>query len=127
MCASRICHIKLSLVTAVALTSIFITGCGGAISGNPTETAAAPGAKFSNIYCPISDSPIDPDKVPAELTRTYEGLEIAFCRPQCPELWDELSAKEKATRLQRPTTHSQRPPHRHRWRHLVSGKIKHSH
>lgn len=55
--------------------------------------------KFVNNKCPIMGTPIDPDKVPADLIREYKGQKVAFCCAQCPAAWDKLSDAEKDAKL----------------------------
>jgi len=55
--------------------------------------------KFANTVCPIMGSPINPDKVPANLVREYKGEKVAFCCAGCPAAWDQLSDAEKTTKL----------------------------
>lgn len=61
-------------------------------------TAETP-PKFLNTVCPIMGSKIDPDNVPANLTRDYKGGKVAFCCGGCPPAWDKLSDEEKAAKL----------------------------
>jgi hypothetical protein len=60
----------------------------------PTESD-----KIVNAYCPITGNKLDPDKVPADLTREWNGQKIGFCCPNCPPAWDKLSDKEKQEKL----------------------------
>ena len=55
--------------------------------------------QFVNARCPIMGTPIDPAKVPEELTRMHKGQKVAFCCPGCPLAWDKLSDAEKDAKL----------------------------
>jgi hypothetical protein len=55
--------------------------------------------KFVNDRCPILGSPIDPDKVPANLIRDYKGQKVAFCCAGCPAEWDKLTDAQKQAKL----------------------------
>ncbi len=48
-----------------------------------------------NARCPILGTKLVPDKVPANLTREYQGKKVGFCCAGCPEAWDKLSESEK--------------------------------
>ncbi len=52
-----------------------------------------------NNKCPIMGGTINPAKVPANLTRTFNGKKIGFCCAGCPGQWDKLSADAKAKKL----------------------------
>jgi hypothetical protein len=52
-----------------------------------------------NDRCPIQGTRIDPDKVPAELTRVYGQGRMAFCCAGCPDQWDRLTEVQKAAKL----------------------------
>lgn len=54
---------------------------------------------FANVRCPIMNTALDLDKVPAELTRTWKGEKVAFCCAGCPAAWDKLSDAEKDAKL----------------------------
>jgi hypothetical protein len=56
-------------------------------------------ARVVNIRCPMMGTPIDPEKVPANLTRTFRGQRVAFCCAGCPMAWDRLTDTEKQTKL----------------------------
>ena len=56
-------------------------------------------AQYVNTRCPIMHSPIEPQKVTADLTRQFEGQTVAFCCAGCPSQWDKLSAVEKRAKL----------------------------
>ncbi len=57
------------------------------------------GPLFLNERCPIMGTRIDPEKVPAELTRVYGQGKVAFCCGGCPAQWARLTAAEKAAKL----------------------------
>jgi hypothetical protein len=57
------------------------------------------GPMFLNDRCPIMGAKIDPEKVPAELTRVYGQGKVAFCCAGCPAQWARLTAAEKAVKL----------------------------
>ncbi len=64
-----------------------------------TPVPTAP-AKVANIRCPIMPgSTINPERVPAKLTRTFEGQKIGFCCGGCPEKWDDLTDDAKHAKL----------------------------
>ena len=52
-----------------------------------------------NTRCPIMGTKLDPAKVPAELTRQFEGKLVGFCCGGCPAAWDDLSDQEKKAKL----------------------------
>lgn len=52
-----------------------------------------------NSNCPIMGSKIDPEEVPDNLTREFDGKKIGFCCGSCPAQWDELSEEEKRAKL----------------------------
>lgn len=54
---------------------------------------------FVNVRCPIQGGQINPEKVPASLTREYKGQKVAFCCPGCPGVWDKLSDEQKDAKL----------------------------
>jgi len=68
----------------------------GLVGAARTSLAGTP---YVNVRCPIMRSPIDPGKVTAKLTRTFQGGRVAFCCAGCPGKWDELTAAEKDARL----------------------------
>ena len=55
--------------------------------------------KIVNVLCPIMGTKLDPSKVPAKLTRIYEGKKIGFCCAGCPGAWDKLSDQQKREKL----------------------------
>jgi hypothetical protein len=57
------------------------------------------GPRFLNDRCPIQGARIDPDKVPAALTRVYGQGQVAFCCAGCPDQWDRLTEAQKAAQL----------------------------
>jgi hypothetical protein len=95
------------LVTGIAL-AFSLSSLGGcekenAGKGETKQTPAASTkarAKFINTRCPIMGTPIDPNNVPANLTREFKGQKVAFCCGGCPSLWDKLTDKEKEAKLQ---------------------------
>ena len=84
-------------ITAV-LAGVGIIGM-GIVSGcanQPTTVAGTNGAvKAFNKDCPIMHKPV----ASAELTREFNGRQVAFCCPGCPEKWDKLSDQEKQQAL----------------------------
>ena len=67
-------------------------------SAEPTE-AAAVGVKVVNTACPMMGSTLDPAKVTASLTRTFQGQKVGFCCAKCPPSWDKLTDADKLTKL----------------------------
>jgi len=65
----------------------------------PSTAPAAAAGKVVNKTCPIMGSKIDPDNVPANLTRVYKDQTVGFCCTMCPPQWDKLSDAEKSTKL----------------------------
>jgi len=55
--------------------------------------------KIVNDLCPIMGTKLDHSKVPASLTRTYNGKKIGFCCAGCPSAWDNLSDQQKQEKL----------------------------
>jgi hypothetical protein len=77
-------------------------GCEKGGSGGPEKKqSSTPETKsgFVNTRCPIMGSPIDPAKVPANLTREFKGQKVAFCCSGCPAAWDKLTDQEKEAKL----------------------------
>jgi len=62
-----------------------------------------------NDHCPIMGSKINADKVPANLTRVYNGQKVAFCCAGCPNAWDQLDDAQKTAKLASVIAGSQRP------------------
>lgn len=60
-----------------------------------------------NVRCPVMGGRIDPENVPAELTRTYKGRKVGFCCAGCPVAWDALGDEEKAEKLRGATDRSE--------------------
>lgn len=52
-----------------------------------------------NDRCPIMGSKISAGKVPANLTRMYNGQKVAFCCAACPTTWDQLGDAQKTAKL----------------------------
>ncbi len=52
-----------------------------------------------NDRCPIMGSRISADKVPANLTRMFNGQKVAFCCAGCPNAWDQLDDAQKTAKL----------------------------
>ena len=61
------------------------------------EHAEAP--VVANVRCPMMGTTIDPAKVPAHLTRTFNGRKIGFCCGGCPMAWDKLTDAQKDAKL----------------------------
>ena len=59
--------------------------------------------KVCNVRCPMMGTSLDPDKVPAELTRLHRGQKVGFCCAGCPAAWDKLSEEEKDAKLKAAT------------------------
>ena len=55
--------------------------------------------KIVNAQCPIMGTKLDPSKVPANLTRTYDGKKVGFCCAGCPSAWDKLTGQQKKEKL----------------------------
>ncbi len=55
--------------------------------------------QFANNRCPIMGSPINPEKVAANLIRDYKGQKVAFCCAGCPSTWDKLTDAQKQAKL----------------------------
>lgn len=53
-----------------------------------------------NSSCPFMGREIDPENVPASLTRYHNGRKIGFCCGGCPKQWDRLSDEQKDSKLQ---------------------------
>lgn len=60
--------------------------------------------KIVNTQCPIMGSKLNPDKVPANLTRVYNGKKVGFCCKRCPIAWDKLSDQQKQEKLDKAGT-----------------------
>jgi hypothetical protein len=87
---------------ALAFALPFLGGCEKESTGK-RETKQTPvsqaKSKFINTRCPIMGTPINPDKVPENLTRVFKGQKVAFCCGGCPDEWDKLTDKEKEAKL----------------------------
>lgn len=57
--------------------------------------------KVINARCPIMGTKIDPNNVPANLTREFKGQEVGFCCGSCPPAWDKLSDQQKQEKLEK--------------------------
>ncbi len=57
------------------------------------------GPRFLNDRCPIMGTKINPDNVPADLTRVYGQGKVAFCCGGCPAQWDSLTEAQKTAKL----------------------------
>jgi hypothetical protein len=68
------------------------------VCGKPLVTQTDD-AKVVNVRCPITGNKIDPDKVPADLTREWKGQKIGFCCAACPPAWDKLTDEQKQAKL----------------------------
>lgn len=100
--------LALAAVAVLSVGTAVLTGCNDADheghghgdgmhtggDGKQADTVAV-----VNQACPIMGSKIDPQAVPANLTRTYEGKKVGFCCAGCPAQWDELDAAEKEAKL----------------------------
>jgi hypothetical protein len=66
-----------------------------------TAKATAPkaAAGMVNTRCPMMGSKIDPAKVPASLTREFNGRKVGFCCGGCPVAWDRLTDTQKQGKL----------------------------
>ena len=96
----------LATVCCLSLLVILTTGCKKEADNDKpavSTTAASKTAEFVNARCPIMDSPIDPAKVPENLTREHKGKKVAFCCAGCPVAWDKLSDAEKDAKLTKAT------------------------
>jgi hypothetical protein len=65
----------------------------------PAEKPKPEQAGVVNTHCPIMGTKLDPEKVPANLTREFEGKKVGFCCGGCPAAWDALSEQEKQAKL----------------------------
>jgi hypothetical protein len=70
-----------------------------AAPGGGTMAPATTGVKVVNNRCPMTGTPIDPNNVPASLTRDYKGMKVGFCCGPHPAAWDKLSDAEKDAKL----------------------------
>jgi len=96
----------ISLIAAAFLFAVvFAGGCKEEKPASETATETAKetqqeaAAKVVNDRCPMMGTKIDPEKVPANLTRTYKGQKVGFCCGGCPTAWDMLSDAEKDAKL----------------------------
>lgn len=108
----------------LALTVLALAGLGGALTAtdrlggsdgccpmsgqsscqtrDKTQTQAPSGLAAEGVVndrCPIMGGKIDPAKVPAALTREFNGHKVGFCCGGCPAAWDKLSDTEKQAKL----------------------------
>ncbi|MDY7011970.1 MAG: hypothetical protein SVV80_14665 [Planctomycetota bacterium] len=84
-----------SLVLLMVLTAGCERKAEKSIDGAETQKTA----EFVNVRCPIMGTPIDPAKVPDNLTREYKGKKVAFCCAGCPVEWDKLTDAERDAKL----------------------------
>jgi len=90
---------------AVAAAPALAGCCGGCPTMGPKAgadgptTAPADDVKVVNARCPIMGTKLNRDKVPASLTRTFQGQKVGFCCGGCPGKWDSLSDEQKAAKL----------------------------
>ena len=54
-----------------------------------------------NDRCPITGKKIDIMNTPEHLTALYNGKKVGFCCPACPPMWEKLTEKEKAEKLEK--------------------------
>jgi len=73
----------------------------GPVQTQPRRSDVPPPPKRAvrNVRCPIMGSEIDPNNVPEELVRLWQGQRIGFCCAGCPEAWEKLSDTEKQAKL----------------------------
>lgn len=76
-------------------------GGGGAKVVPGGGQASQPATKVVNARCPIMGGAIDSAKVPASLTREYNGQKVGFCCGGCPAQWDKLTTAEKDAKLKK--------------------------
>ena len=70
--------------------------------GPKGSTNAADGRPV-NARCPMMGSRLDPEKVPARLTRRIEGQTVGFCCAACPQAWDKLTPAQRSAKLRAAT------------------------
>jgi hypothetical protein len=84
------------------LTVVALVGCNKSEQKPAAQTPSAPpaAAAFANERCPImQNNPINPENVPADLVREFQGKKVAFCCAGCPGKWDAMTDAEKAAAL----------------------------
>lgn len=99
MSRERIVRWSLVLLGGLVLPVAGLAGCEDEEATPPPAGAVEQAGRFVNTRCPIMDVEIDPDDVPPDLVRTFEGHRVAFCCAQCPPEWDRLSDQEKREKL----------------------------
>ena len=70
------------------------------------QPATTPEDGIVNARCPIMGSILDPDNVPAGLTREFNGQTVGFCCGGCPAAWDRLSDEQKQAKYDQATAES---------------------
>lgn len=83
----------------LAFTVAWLSGCDKSQPAGSTHGETTAEKKIANVKCPMMGTKLDPAKVPASLTREFEGKKVGFCCPGCPEGWDKLSAEQKRQKL----------------------------
>ena len=63
------------------------------------QKAMSAKGKIVNALCPIMGTKLDPSKVPAGLTRAYNGAKVGFCCGGCPAAWDKLTDQQRQEKL----------------------------
>ncbi len=56
---------------------------------------------FVNATCPIMGRKINPAKVTASHTRSFDGKKVALCCGRCPPQWNALSDADKRAKLKK--------------------------
>lgn len=89
-------HLGPVVVAALALLAVLAVGCDmHGLSADRSGDSLA----VANARCPIMGRTLDPAKVPARLTREYQGKTVGFCCGGCPGAWDRLSDEQKQAKL----------------------------
>ena len=86
-------------VAAGLLCGALVLGFAGCKDTESDKTPALSAVAVVNATCPIMNSDIDSNNVPAELTRTFKGQTVGFCCAGCPAAWDKLTDENKQAKL----------------------------
>ena len=89
----------MTCLCCLVVLAVLAVGCKKQPGEPATPTEAKQAIEFANVRCPIMNTPLDVAKVPASLTRSYKGKNVAFCCAACPTAWDKLSDTDKDAKL----------------------------
>ena len=95
-----LCYAGLAVVVAggFMLAGGTVIGCSNSDNSGPAATRDSPAV---NNVCPIMvGNKVDPNNVPANLTRMFKGRKVGFCCGGCPVAWDKLTDEQREKKLE---------------------------